>query len=84
MRAVGIPARQVYTPRWAHCDDNHAWVEVWGGDKWYYLGACEPEPHLDMGWFTAPSKRGILMHAKVYGDYTGEEEIMKKTPLSPK
>ena len=38
-------------------------------------------PHLDMGWFTAPSKRGILMHAKVYGDYTGEEEIMKKTPL---
>ena len=81
MRSVGIPARQVYTPRWAHCDDNHAWVEVWGGDKWYYLGACEPEPHLDMGWFTAPSKRGILMHAKVYGDYTGEEEIMKKTPL---
>lgn len=29
MRSVGIPARQVYTPRWAHCDDNHAWVEVW-------------------------------------------------------
>ncbi|MEG1934406.1 MAG: transglutaminase-like domain-containing protein, partial [Rikenellaceae bacterium] len=35
LRAVGIPARQVYTPRWAHSDDNHAWVEVWGGDKWY-------------------------------------------------
>ena len=45
-------------------------------------GACEPEPHLDMGWFTAPSKRGILMHAKVYWRlHTGEEEIMKKTPL---
>ena len=29
MRSVGIPARQVYTPRWAHTDDNHAWVEVW-------------------------------------------------------
>lgn len=28
-RSAGIPARQVYTPRWAHCDDNHAWVEVW-------------------------------------------------------
>ncbi|MDR2042040.1 MAG: transglutaminase-like domain-containing protein, partial [Tannerella sp.] len=26
LRAVGIPARQVYTPRWAHTDDNHAWV----------------------------------------------------------
>ena len=25
LRSVGIPARQVYTPRWAHTDDNHAW-----------------------------------------------------------
>ena len=24
LRSVGIPARQVYTPRWAHTDDNHA------------------------------------------------------------
>ena len=24
LRAAGIPARQVYTPRWAHTDDNHA------------------------------------------------------------
>lgn len=29
LRAIGIPARQVYTPRWAHTDDNHAWVEAW-------------------------------------------------------
>lgn len=29
LRAMGIPARQVYTPRWAHTDDNHAWVEAW-------------------------------------------------------
>jgi len=29
LRAVGIPARQCYTPLWAHCDDNHAWVEAW-------------------------------------------------------
>ena len=29
LRTAGIPARQVYTPRWAHTDDNHAWVEVW-------------------------------------------------------
>lgn len=26
LRASGIPARQVYVPRWSHCDDNHAWV----------------------------------------------------------
>ena len=29
MRSAGIPARQVYAPKWSHCDDNHAWVEVW-------------------------------------------------------
>ena len=37
LRSVGIPARQVYTPRWAHTDDNHAWVEAWwmaNGTSW--------------------------------------------------
>lgn len=80
LRSVGIPARQVYTPRWAHSDDNHAWVEVWTGEKWSYMGACEPEPKLDMGWFTAPSKRAMLMHTKVYGRYKGDEEIMSTNP----
>ena len=51
-RSVGIPARQVYTPRWAHCDDNHAWVEVYVDGKWNFLGACEPEEILNKGWFT--------------------------------
>ena len=46
LRSVGIPARQVYTPRWAHTDDNHAWVEAWADGVWYFLGACEPEPVL--------------------------------------
>ena len=46
LRSVGIPARQVYVPRWSHCDDNHAWVEAWCGGKWHYLGACEPELSL--------------------------------------
>ena len=34
LRSVGIPARQVYTPRWAHTDDNHAWVEAWADGAW--------------------------------------------------
>ena len=42
LRSVGIPARQVYTPRWAHTDDNHAWVEAWADGRWWFLGACEP------------------------------------------
>lgn len=81
LRAVGIPARQVYTPRWAHTDDNHAWVEAWADGKWYYFGACEPEPVLDMGWFDGPSKRGMLMHTKVFGEYVGDEEVIGRTPL---
>lgn len=79
LRSVGIPARQVYTPRWAHTDDNHAWVEAWAGDGWHFLGACEPEPVLDLGWFNAPASRGMLMHTKVFGRYEGPEEVMKRT-----
>lgn len=79
LRSVGIPARQVYTPRWAHTDDNHAWVEAWADGKWYFLGACEPEPVLDLGWFNAPASRGMLMHTKVFGYYDGPEEVMKTT-----
>jgi hypothetical protein len=80
LRAVGIPARQVYTPRWAHTDDNHAWVEAWVDGQWYFLGACEPEPVLNLGWFNAPAYRGMLMHTKVFGRYNGPEEIMHQNP----
>jgi len=78
MRAAGIPARQCYTPRWAHSDDNHAWVEVWVDGKWHFLGACEPEPDLDMAWFSAPALRAMLVNSNVYGKYEGPEEIILK------
>ena len=78
LRAVGIPARQVYTPRWAHTDDNHAWVEAWVDGKWHFLGACEPEAVLDLGWFNAPASRGMLMHTKVFGNYDGPEEVVSR------
>lgn len=79
LRSVGIPARQVYTPRWAHTDDNHAWVEAWVDGKWYFLGACEPEPVLNMAWFNEPASRGMLMHTRAFGRYNGPEEIMEVT-----
>lgn len=78
LRAVGIPARQVYTPRWAHTDDNHAWVEAWVNGKWYFMGACEPLPVLNMGWFNEPASRGMLMHTKVFGNYDGPEEVVSR------
>ena len=80
LRSVGIPARQVYTPRWAHTDDNHAWVEAWADGQWYFLGACEPEPVLNLGWFNESASRGMLMHTKVFGHYDGPEEVMSETP----
>ena len=74
LRAMGLPARQCYTPRWAHTDDNHAWVEVWIDGVWHYLGACEPEPELDIAWFDAPVKRAMMVHTTVFGKYNGKEQ----------
>lgn len=67
LRSVGIPARQVYAPRWAHCDDNHAWVEALCNGQWHFLGACEPEPVLDKGWFNTAVSRAVLVHSRLFG-----------------
>ncbi|MEG0952582.1 MAG: transglutaminase-like domain-containing protein, partial [Niameybacter sp.] len=82
LRSVGIPARQCYVPRWAHCDDNHAWVEVWADGKWHYMGACEPEPILDTGWFDLASSKAMLTEVKVFGKGGSEEEVMKQTAIT--
>ncbi len=81
LRSVGIPARQCYTPRWAHCDDNHAWVEVWVDGKWHFIGACEPDADLDLAWFTGPARRAMLVNTTVFGDYEGPEDVLVKDPL---
>ena len=68
LRSVGIPARQVYAPRWSHCDDNHAWVEALCDGRWRFLGACEPEPVLDRGWFNTAAARAMLVHSRLFGE----------------
>lgn len=75
LRSIGIPARQVYTPRWAHCDSNHAWVEAWADGQWYYIGACEPEARLNQGWFSPPARRAMLINTRIFADYPGPEDI---------
>lgn len=70
-RSLGIPARQVYAPLWSHCDDNHAWVEVYVNGEWRFLGACEPEPILDHGWFVRAASRAMLIHTRAFSDYIG-------------
>lgn len=81
LRSVGIPARQIYTPRWAHCDDNHAWVEVWCDGKWHYLGACEPEPVLDKGWFTSAASRAMVIHSRIFSNHLKNEEIISQNEV---
>lgn len=76
LRSVGIAARQVYSPWWSHCDDNHAWVEAFDGESWRFLGACEPEPGLDMGWFIPAAGRAMLCHTKCFvGESSGWERL---------
>lgn len=81
LRSVGIPARQCYVPRWAHCDDNHAWVEAWADGEWHYLGACEPEPILDKGWFTSAASRSMLVRSRAYTGYLTDSDARRESPL---
>ena len=78
LRAAGIPARQMYSPRWAHCDDNHAWVEAWLDGGWHYMGACEPEPELDSGWFTAAASKAMLVHTRAFGEAPEGERVERE------
>ncbi len=66
LRSVGIPARQVYAPRWSHSDDNHAWVEIWCDNEWKYTGACEPKPVLNNGWFPYAASRALVLHTRLF------------------
>ena len=74
LRSVGVPARLVNAPKWSHCDDNHAWVEVWCDGKWYFTGACEPEPILNKGWFTNASSRAMMVHSRLFDLFPAEGE----------
>lgn len=81
LRSVGIPARQIYAPRWSHCEDNHAWVEIYIDGQWHFIGACEPEDVLDSSWFTVHASRAMLLNTKVLSHTLDNEEVALKTDL---
>lgn len=76
LRSIGIAARQVYAPLWSHCNDNHAWVEVYCDGRWQYLGACEPEPVLNRGWFDLPASKAMLVHARAFGLLANQPDVI--------
>ncbi len=82
LRAVGIPARQVYAPLWSHCDDNHAWVEVLFSDGWHFMGACEPEEIVDCGWFNNAAPRAMFAYARCFGTPPEGDVLFSEPPLS--
>lgn len=67
LRCLNIPARRVYATLWAHCDDNHAWVEYWNGETWRFEGALEAEVRADRGWFLAAASRAMLVRTELAG-----------------
>lgn len=82
LRSVGIPARQVYAPRWSHCDDNHAWVEAWCDGEWYYLGACEPEAVLNKGWFTNAASRAMMVHSRCFNSSNAGKNVIGREGIA--
>lgn len=74
LRSVGIPARQVYVPRWSHSDSNHAWVEVYLEDGWHFTGACEPKPIMDNGWFPYAASRAMVVHSRLFDTESSTDE----------
>lgn len=84
LRSIGIPARQAYAPRWSHCDNNHAWVEMFCDGEWYFTGACEPTAVLNQGWFTVPASRAMMINSRVYSDIgIADDDILEKRGCSP-
>lgn len=82
LRSIGIPARGVVAPWWAHCDDNHAWVEAWCDGKWHFLGGCEPEHSLDMGWFKGSASRAMLIESRWFGKDRPREPVVEKPDMA--
>ncbi len=77
-RSAGIACRQAWTPFWAKMDNNHAWVEVWDGQKWAFLGAAEPASTLNEAWFKNTVKGAALVYSSCFGPAEDEEEIYRR------
>ena len=73
LRAVGVPARQAYTPWWPFTESNHSWTEVYAGGRWKYAGSCEPADSLCSAWFSEPVKRSSLVLSVALGPSSGPD-----------
>jgi peroxiredoxin len=75
-RSVGVPCRSAWTPCWAICDNNHAWVEVWVDGFWRPIGGCEP----GTPWFEQSAKRAAVVYSAAIGE-PKSEKVYKSFPV---
>jgi hypothetical protein len=79
-RAMGLPAREAYTPYWSTGESNHAWSEAWIDGTWNYMGAAEPAPLLNNAWFDKSVQRAALVMNVSFGVPRNEPNIYRKGP----
>ena len=84
LRAAGLPARLANAPHWSHIDGAHAWAEVWTDGQWHFMGACEPESHLDIAWINDVVARAHVISSPVVGKYKGPEPVLARSTQNSK
>lgn len=74
LRAIGIPARQAWTPYWTYQDNNHAWTEIISEDgSW----------HDREGWIGTPTKRSVFVFSVPFGiPENPDVKLYKKNDVS--
>jgi peroxiredoxin len=86
LRAVGIPARSVFTPYWVKCENNHAWTEIWAEGKWYAMASGHPDIQSAMAatagrtWFTEPAATAAAIYAERFGVPEDRSSVYKVGP----
>lgn len=73
-RAVGLPARIVYTPMWRTVDGNHLWVEFWNGQKWEALSIEQIDSKPNEGWFYPLLQKGAIVLSRGFGEAPAQLE----------
>jgi hypothetical protein len=67
LRSVGIPARNTFCPWWSHCDNNHAWTEVYLDDGHWYCDEVVGQEDRRGGWVMAAARQASVVVNMCYG-----------------
>jgi hypothetical protein len=83
LRAVGVPARSVYTPSWVKSENNHAWTEFWAEDGWYAISSGHPSIESAVAgaprkaWFIEPAATTAAIYTERFGIPEDQSSVYK-------